>query len=243
MTYTHVWLRYVVVGFLLLSFVLTPSAFVRAVEIEVVLDQEKNVGEIASSTSSLSGGGATQTSATSSVIITIPGGEAATTTGEIEESEGVQELLITASNLVTNRRINPTNVVDSTPQFSAIYRRSSGITKAGKYQLQISTTPTFSTNVQDSGYVSFAVPVSPNKRIPQIEYAGSPLASSTPYYWRIKLVDVAGQEGEWSSTASFMLHTKKTSPRVPIWLQINRRSLENKTVENLWNTRASFRLK
>lgn len=225
MAYTHVRSRYVIVGFLLLSFLLFPGSFVRAIEIEIISGEESgdiNVEEIASSTTPLSGGGSVQTSATSSVIITIPGGETSTTTGGIEDSDGVTEFLISASNLLTNRLTNPTALVDSTPQFSAIYRRTAGKVKAVQYQLQISTTPTFSTYAQNSAYASFATPVSPNTRTPDIEYAGLHFASSTPYYWRIKFLDAEGTEGEWSTTtASFMLAaSKEKAPTAPTSLRV-----------------------
>ena len=54
---------------------------------------------------------------------------------------------------------------------------------------------------------------------PSISYAGSALASSTTYYWRIKFWDDSDAEGDWSTTtATFSLAAASgTSPTLPIF--------------------------
>jgi len=64
----------------------------------------------------------------------------------------------------------------------------------------------------DSGTTNMAS-TTQGQRSPDISYAGSALASSTTYYWRIKFSDAAGATGDWSTTtASFILASGSSTP-------------------------------
>ena len=108
--------------------------------------------------------------------------------------------------LLTEGVENPTLVTDPTPEFSAVYHNATS-TSAVAYKLQVGTERTFASPYWDSGKLSMAT-TSLNARSPDISYAGTALASSTLYYWRIKFYDTLGTEDPWSEvTASFSLQT------------------------------------
>ena len=122
---------------------------------------------------------------------------------------------------LTEGQTNPTNITDSTPEFSAIYNDPNNGDVATHYRIQVSATSTFSTMQWDTSQAALASSTSKGSRIADISYAGSPLASSTPYYWRIKFWDTAGHEGAWSTTtASFSLESPvNNAPIAPTSLQ------------------------
>lgn len=106
---------------------------------------------------------------------------------------------------------NPTNVTDSTPEFSAIYVDPDVADQASKYRIQVATSSVFTSIFWDSGTTTMAT-TSQGARSPDISYAGSALASSTTYYWRVAFVDVAGAGSAWSTTtASFSLAAAATT--------------------------------
>ncbi|MBP9749671.1 MAG: VCBS repeat-containing protein, partial [Candidatus Pacebacteria bacterium] len=108
--------------------------------------------------------------------------------------------------LLTEGQVDPADIVDNTPEFSALYNDPDAGDIANKYQLQVSTSSSVWTSlVWDSATTAMASTTAGN-RSPDIAYAGAALASSTTYYWRIKFWDDDGAEGAWSTTtASFSL--------------------------------------
>lgn len=130
-----------------------------------------------------------------------------------EDSVGDPKLVIVhsasasaASSLLTSDQSNPTNLTTSAPTFSAIYNDPDISDVAASYEIQVSTTSAFTNVHWDSGKTALASSTAQGTRIDAIIFAGSSLASSTTYYWRIKFWDVADVEGAWSTeTASFSL--------------------------------------
>ena len=112
--------------------------------------------------------------------------------------------------LQTEGQTNPAAVTDATPEFSAIYKDPDAGDQATWYRLQVSTNPSFTTTHWDSGTTTMATTTVGN-RSPDISYAGSALASSTAYYWRIAFSDDDGATGIFStSTATFSLSPEVT---------------------------------
>jgi RHS repeat-associated protein len=131
------------------------------------------------------------------------------------------------ASLLTEGSINPTNVATTAPKFSAIYTDADTSDKAISYQIQVSTSSSFSSTKWDSGQTTLSASTTQGNRTPDITYAGSALASSTTYYWRIKFWDIAGASGAWSTaTNTFMLasstnatSTATSSSTYPIFVQ------------------------
>ncbi len=109
------------------------------------------------------------------------------------------------SSLLAEGQTNPTNISDSTPEFSAIYNDPDAGDLANKYRIQVATSSAFSSAFWDSGTTTMATTTAGN-RSSDLSYAGSALASSTTYYWRIAFSDDDGATGAWSTTtATFSL--------------------------------------
>jgi len=110
------------------------------------------------------------------------------------------------TDLLTEGQTNPTDVTDTTPEFSAIYQDEDYGDIATDYQIQVSATSTFATTVWDTNKTALASSTPKGTRIADISYSGPSLVSSTLYYWRIKFWDDSNFEGAWSTTtASFSI--------------------------------------
>ena len=105
------------------------------------------------------------------------------------------------TSLLTEGSTNPTDISDSTPEFSAIYNDPDASDSAKFYNIQVATSSGFASTYWDSGKTAMAT-TSQGARSPEISYGGSALASSTTYYWRIKFWDVADAAGVWSTATS-----------------------------------------
>jgi len=106
------------------------------------------------------------------------------------------------TSLLAEGQVNPVNITDTTPEFSAIYNDSDAGDMANRYQVQVSTIPGVWTNlVWDSGQQAMAV-TPQGTRSPNIQYAGPALTPGITYYWRIKFWDDEGAEGAWSMSGS-----------------------------------------
>lgn len=131
------------------------------------------------------------------------------------------------SSLQTDGQTNPTNITDPTPEFSAIYNDPDSGDTALFYQIQVDDNSDFSSVYWNSTKTALATTTQGN-RSPDISYAGSSLASSTTYYWRIKFWDDEDAEGAWSTdTATFNLVTDSSTTTFPIFRE---------TVQNLTYT-------
>ncbi|MGI6423118.1 MAG: DUF2341 domain-containing protein [Candidatus Dojkabacteria bacterium] len=123
------------------------------------------------------------------------------------------------TSLLTEGSTNPTQVVDLTPEFSAIFNDPDTSDKGVYYQIQVNTNSSFTgTSMWDSGKAAIS-PINNGARSPDISYAGTTLAfNGTTYYWRIKFWDNANIESSWSSTTQF---TMNNQPNQPTQLETN----------------------
>ncbi|MGD9307025.1 MAG: LamG domain-containing protein, partial [Desulfobacterales bacterium] len=104
---------------------------------------------------------------------------------------------------------NPTGITDSTPAFSAIYNDPDSGDIANKYRVEVNTASDFSGTVMwDSGAGGTSMAnTTDSNRCPDITYAGTALASSTTYYWRITFWDDDNTEGAVSAVQNFTTGT------------------------------------
>ncbi len=108
--------------------------------------------------------------------------------------------------LLTEGQTNPTNVLDTTPEFSAIYEDTDAGDIATSYRIQVATTSTFVSMLWDTSKTTLASSTPRGMRIADISYGGTALASSTTHYWRIKFWDQSDVEGLWNTaTSTFVL--------------------------------------
>jgi len=116
----------------------------------------------------------------------------------------------------TEGSTNPTNVIDLTPEFSAIHNDGDG-DSADYYQIVVDTQVGFDgVEMWDSGKQSMTTTAN-GVRSPDISYAGSALSlDDTTYYWHIKFWDTLGAAGEWSATQNFGMNIKPTAPSLDL---------------------------
>ena len=123
------------------------------------------------------------------------------------------------TNLYTEGVSNPRDVFDSAPKFSAMYNDPNSIDTAAYYRIQVATSTAFgSSNVTlawDSGKTNLAATIQ-GSRFADSTYGGSALATSTTYYWRVKLWDNEDNEGAWSNTTdTFSITDTDSAPTKP----------------------------
>jgi hypothetical protein len=108
---------------------------------------------------------------------------------------------------------DPSGITDPTPAFSAIYNDPDSGDIANRYRVEVNTASDFSGTVMwDSGVGGTSMAdTTEGSRSPDIIYAGSNLASSTTYYWRITFYDDDGFEGAASATQNFTTGTIVTT--------------------------------
>ncbi|OGG50387.1 hypothetical protein A2704_05625 [Candidatus Kaiserbacteria bacterium RIFCSPHIGHO2_01_FULL_54_36b] len=120
-------------------------------------------------------------------------------------SAGSNQAPIAPTALQAEGQTDPTNISDSTPEFSAIYNDPDASDEANKYRIQVATSSAFTSAFWDSGTTTMATTTQGN-RSPEIPYGGTDLASSTTYYWRVAFTDDDSAHGIWSTTtATFTL--------------------------------------
>jgi YD repeat-containing protein len=120
----------------------------------------------------------------------------------VGHTTGVNSAPIAPTSLLVEGASNPTNISDNTPEFSAIYNDPNGDDSVTSYRIQVSTSSSFTSVYWDSSTTSMAT-TTEGSRSPDLSYAGSALASSTLYYWRIDAFsDDAGATGIFSTTTS-----------------------------------------
>jgi len=115
-----------------------------------------------------------------------------------------------ASSLQTEGATNPTDIADTTPEFSAIYEDTDVGDIANHYQIQVSISSSdFGSPYWDTTKTALASSTPEGQRIADISYEGNPLARQLTYFWRIKFWDEKGLEGSWSTTtASFTIEAE-----------------------------------
>lgn len=133
------------------------------------------------------------------------GGSATSSDPVLEVTYHVNNAPTAPSGPLTEGFTNPSSITDSTPEFSAIFEDSDVGDVAHYYRLQVATSSSFTTTYWDTTKTALASSTPAGMRIADISYTGSALASSTPYYWRIKYWDTDDFEGAWSATSTFAL--------------------------------------
>ena len=116
-------------------------------------------------------------------------------------------------NTAQSGQTNPSGVTDPTPAFSAIYNDPDSGDIANKYRVEVNTASNFGGTVMwdsGSGGTSMANTTA-GDRCPDITYAGTALAGSTTYYWRITFWDDDDTEGTASTTQNFTTGTISTT--------------------------------
>ena len=170
------------------------------------------------------------------------GGTLNTTTGQVTGVTGAQTIEPTwaltnvaptkPTSLQTDAQINPINLTNINPQFTAIYNDPDTSDTSGYYQVQVNTSATFiGTSMWDSGKTAMTT-TSRGSRSPNITYNGTTLRyNGTTYYWRIKFWDNSNAEGAWSDPANFTMAVPKSS-----YYEIEVNTASNFTGTVMWDS-------
>ncbi|MEK7564320.1 MAG: FG-GAP-like repeat-containing protein [Patescibacteria group bacterium] len=115
----------------------------------------------------------------------------------------------TPTSLLAEGINNPVSVADTAPEFSAIYNDTDTGDTATHYQIQVSTSSSFSSILWDSTKTALGASLAQGSRSPDITYGGTAFVlDGATYYWRIKFWDNSDSEGVWStSTSSFTMNS------------------------------------
>ncbi len=119
------------------------------------------------------------------------------------------------SSLLTEGETNPTLVVDTTPEFSAVFSDPDAEDTGNFYRIQVNTNQSFNgTEMWDSTKTALDPVLTNGARSPDISYAGTTLAWGTTYYWRMKFWDnnEFASESPWSATANFTMNHQANAP-------------------------------
>ncbi len=120
--------------------------------------------------------------------------------------------------LLTEGQTNPTSIIDTTPEFSAIYNDNDSGDIANKYRIQVDDDSEFGSPIWDSGESGTAMSnCDEGDRCEDISYAGSALSEGVTYYWRIKFWDDTPAEGDWSTEEAYF--SLNSTPSAPTSLQ------------------------
>jgi len=117
------------------------------------------------------------------------------------------------TSLLTEGETNPSEVTDTTPEFSAIYNDPDSGDIANKYQIQVDNNSDFSSTIWDSGSSGTSMTnCTEGTRCQDISYGGSVLSWEGTYYWRIKYWDDGGAEGAWSTETAYFTMASIDAP-------------------------------
>ncbi|HCC67721.1 TPA: hypothetical protein DEP90_00715, partial [Patescibacteria group bacterium] len=132
---------------------------------------------------------------------------------EVSSTEETENATPTApTSLLTEGSTNPTNITDTTPEFSAIFNDPDTGDTSSDYKIEVNTLENFTGTVMwDSGKSSMTE-TNKGNRSPDISYAGTTLNTAVTYYWRIKFWDASDAESPWSAVANFALNQTPTAP-------------------------------
>ena len=111
------------------------------------------------------------------------------------EAVGVVEVL-RVNNLKCEYRNNPIGIGESRPRFGWIIESDLTNVMQETYHLQVAVDDEFSFIIWDTGIVNSSESV-------HVEYDGPPLASSTRYFYRVRITDNHKQESPWGDKAYF----------------------------------------
>jgi hypothetical protein len=111
------------------------------------------------------------------------------------------------TNLLCEGETDPTQVVDNTPEFSAIYTDNTLGDNATHMEIWVGTSPG-DNSMWASDWIDIT-DIENNSRSENVEYAGSFLVRNVLYFWQCRFKDAYGRVGGWSSPSTFFL--------LPIW--------------------------
>jgi hypothetical protein len=119
-----------------------------------------------------------------------------------------------ATSLETEGMTNPTNVLDLTPEFSAIFSDPDTADTGNYYDLDVNTAPDFSGTAMWNPTLTSISPIPNGSRSSLISYNGTELSrDGSTYYWRIRFKDqVGGLNADWSDTAFFQMAAPPSAP-------------------------------
>ncbi|MFA6565854.1 MAG: SpvB/TcaC N-terminal domain-containing protein, partial [Candidatus Paceibacterota bacterium] len=106
------------------------------------------------------------------------------------------------TDLLTNGLTNPTDVSVSPVSFSSIHQNGSPIAIAASYQIQVSTSTSWTSPYWDSGKNALSSSTPAGMRTPEIYATTTFSLDGTAYCWRMKLWDQEDFAGEWSTTTA-----------------------------------------
>lgn len=185
---------------------------------------------------------------TTSFVRTVgSGGTLNTSTGEVTNVTGDQTIQARWGAIPTaptvpycNGTTNPTNVITSSPTFSAIFNDPDSGDTGKYYEIEVNTSSAFTGTVMwDSGIQSMTTTTN-GTRSPNITYAGSSLNwTGTTYYWRIRFGDSTALMSPWSSTQNFTMHTNANAPTAT-YLQVEQQTNPIQVVDTKPEFRAQF---
>jgi alpha-L-rhamnosidase len=93
-------------------------------------------------------------------------------------------------------RVNPVGIFTKNPRFSWKIAADKQNCFQKSWAVELARDRDFKTLLWQSGFRE-------SRESHLVPYGGEPLASSTGYYWRVKIRDAAGEESPWSETAFF----------------------------------------
>jgi hypothetical protein len=129
------------------------------------------------------------------------------------------------TSLYTEGSNNPIKVIDTTPEFSAIFSDPDAGDTGEYYEIEVNTQSDFLGTVMWDSTKTAITPITNGSRSTDISYAGTTLSlNGTTYYWRIRFWDNKGAVSNWSQTASF---TMSGNPFSPTYLKTD--GMENPT--------------
>ncbi len=107
---------------------------------------------------------------------------------------------------------SPTRVIDTTPEFSALFSDPDGDT-GNYYEIEVNTNSSFTGTVMwDSGQIA-TTPIASGSRSTDIPYNGVPLTlNGTTYYWRIRFWDSNNTVSNWTNGGSFTMNRVPDAP-------------------------------
>lgn len=101
---------------------------------------------------------------------------------------------------------NNPKVIDTTPEFSAVFSDNNPSDTGTYYEIEVNTASDFSGTVMWDSNQTAITPITNGARSSDISYAGTTLTTNgTTYYWRIRFWDNKGDVSSWSATNSFTM--------------------------------------
>ncbi len=108
---------------------------------------------------------------------------------------------------------NNPKIIDTTPEFSAIFSDPNPSDTGTFYEIEVNTASDFSGTVMWNSNQTAISPITNGARSSDISYAGTTLSlNGITYYWRIRFWDDKGEVSSWSAINSF---TMSGSPLPP----------------------------